>query len=66
MKKTILAILMVLPTLAMASGAAHLDKADYNLHNKESVFKEKSIANKIGGGGQTKGSTAGGKEKVRE
>ena len=37
MKKTILAILMVLPTLAMASGGAHLDKADYDLHNKESL-----------------------------
>ncbi len=37
MKKIILAILMVLPTLAMASGKAHLDKADYDLHNKESL-----------------------------
>lgn len=37
MKKTILAILMVLPTLAMASGGAHLDKADYDLNNKESL-----------------------------
>lgn len=37
MKKTILAILMVLPTLAMASGGAHLDKADFDLHNKESL-----------------------------
>ena len=37
MKKTILAILMVLPTLAMASGGAHLDKVDYDLHNKESL-----------------------------
>jgi len=37
MKKTLLAILMVLPTLALASGGAHLDKADYDLHNKESL-----------------------------
>lgn len=37
MKKTILAILMVLPTLAMASAGAHLDKVDYDLHNKESL-----------------------------
>lgn len=37
MKKTILAILMVLPTLAMASGGVHLDKVDYDLHNKESL-----------------------------
>ncbi len=37
MKKTLLAILMVLPTLAMASGGVHLDKADYDLHNKESL-----------------------------
>ena len=37
MKKTILAILMVLPTLAMASGGAHLDKVDLDLHNKESL-----------------------------
>jgi len=37
MKKTILAIMMVLPTLAMASGGVHLDKADYDLHNKESL-----------------------------
>ena len=37
MKKTILAILMVLPTLAMAAGGAHVDKVDYDLHNKESL-----------------------------
>ena len=38
MKKTILAILMVLPTLAFgAGGGVHLDKADYDLHNKESL-----------------------------
>jgi len=37
MKKTLLAILMVLPTLAMASGGVHLDKVDYDLHNKESL-----------------------------
>lgn len=37
MKKTLLAILMVLPTLALASGGSHLDKADYDLHNKESL-----------------------------
>ncbi|MCW8900408.1 MAG: cytochrome c1 [Gammaproteobacteria bacterium] len=37
MKKTILAILMVLPTLASAAGGAHLDKVDYDLHNKESL-----------------------------
>ena len=37
MKKTLLAILMVLPTLALASGGGHLDKADYDLHNKESL-----------------------------
>ena len=37
MKKTILAILMVLPTLALASGGPHLDKVDYDLHNKESL-----------------------------
>lgn len=37
MKKTILAILMVLPTWAMAAGGAHLDKVDYDLHNKESL-----------------------------
>ena len=37
MKKTILAILMVLPTLAMAAGGAHTDKVDYDLHNKESL-----------------------------
>ena len=37
MKKLILAILMVLPTLATASGGVHLDKVDYDLHNKESL-----------------------------
>ena len=37
MKKTILAILMVLPTLAMASGGTHTDKVDYDLHNQESL-----------------------------
>jgi ubiquinol-cytochrome c reductase cytochrome c1 subunit len=37
MKKTILAILMVLPTLAMASGGVHTDKVDLDLHNKESL-----------------------------
>ena len=37
MKKTLLAILLLLPTLAMASGVEHLDKADYDLHNKESL-----------------------------
>lgn len=37
MKKTILAIMMVLPTLAMAAGGAHLNKVDYDLHNKESL-----------------------------
>lgn len=37
MKKTIFAIMMVLPTLAMAAGGAHLDKVDYDLHNKESL-----------------------------
>jgi len=37
MKKTILAILMVLPTLAMASGGAYIDKADFDLQNKESL-----------------------------
>ena len=37
MKKTILAILMVLPTLAMGSGGAHTDKVDYDLHNQESL-----------------------------
>jgi ubiquinol-cytochrome c reductase cytochrome c1 subunit len=37
MKKIILAILMVLPTLAMASGGTHTDKVDYDLHNKESL-----------------------------
>lgn len=37
MKKTILAFLMIMPTLALASGGAHTDKADYDLHNKESL-----------------------------
>ena len=37
MKNFILAILMVLPTLAMASGGTHTDKVDYDLHNKESL-----------------------------
>jgi len=37
MKKTILAILMVLPTLAMAAGGAYNEKVDYDLHNKESL-----------------------------
>ena len=37
MKKTILAILMVLPTFAMAAGGAHTDKVDIDLHNKESL-----------------------------
>ncbi|MDH5601166.1 MAG: cytochrome c1 [Gammaproteobacteria bacterium] len=37
MKKTILAILMVLPTLAMAAGGAYTEKVDYDLHNKESL-----------------------------
>ena len=37
MKKTILAILMVLPALAMASGGKQLDKVDLDLHNKESL-----------------------------
>jgi len=37
MKKTILAILMVLPTLAFAAGGAYTEKVDYDLHNKESL-----------------------------
>lgn len=37
MKKFILAILMVLPTLAMSAGGAHTDKVDFDLHNKESL-----------------------------
>ena len=37
MKKTILAILMVLPTFAMAAGGAYTDKVDIDLHNKESL-----------------------------
>ncbi len=37
MKKLLLAMMMVLPTLAMASGTQHLDKVDYDLHNKESL-----------------------------
>ena len=37
MKKILLAIMMVLPALALASGGGHLDKADYDLHNKESL-----------------------------
>jgi ubiquinol-cytochrome c reductase cytochrome c1 subunit len=37
MKKTILAILMVLPTLAMAAGGSYTEKVDYDLHNKESL-----------------------------
>jgi len=38
MKKTILAFLMILPTLVVASaGDKHMDKADYDLHNKESL-----------------------------
>ena len=37
MKKTILAILMVLPTLAMAAGGSYKEKVDYDLHNKESL-----------------------------
>lgn len=37
MKKTILAILMVLPTLAMAASGVYIDKVDFDLHNKESL-----------------------------
>ena len=37
MKKTILAILMVLPALATAAGGSYTKHVDYDLHNKESL-----------------------------
>jgi len=37
MKKIIISFLMLMPLLAMASEEVHLDKADYDLHNKESL-----------------------------
>ena len=37
MKKIIISFLMLMPLLAMASEEVHLDKADYDLHNQESL-----------------------------